>query len=211
VPSAECQAEGKPISVGLTGNIASGKSSVARLFAEWGATLIDADEIVHELERPGTAVFRAIVDRFGSEVVAPDGSLDRPALRTRALSRPDELAALNAIVHPAVAAERARRIEAARAGGARVIVQDIPLLFEVMDPGQFDAVVLVDAPVATRRERLMRSRGLDAATANMMIGVQMPAEQKRRRSTFVIDNTGSMEELRQRARAVWDALNTPKP
>jgi len=206
VPTGESPA---PISVALTGNIASGKSSVARLFAEWGATVIDADSIVHELERPGTPVFRAIVERFGPNVIALDGSLDRPALRARVFGNPSERAALNAIVHPAVAAERENQFRAARAAGARIVVSDIPLLFEVGDPAQFDAVVLVDAQVSIRRDRLMRSRGLDAATADAMISAQMPAEAKRARSTLVIDNDGDLAELETKARAIWHTLTTP--
>jgi len=194
------------LDIGLTGNIASGKSTVARLFGEWGAAVIDADAIVHELEQPGTPVFDAIVERFGPGVIAEDGGLDRPALRALVFGHRNELAALNAIVHPAVAVERRRRIDEARAEGATILVQDIPLLFEVMDPADFDAVVLVDAPLAARRERLERTRGLDRATAQSMIEAQLPAAGKRAGATFVIDNEGSLDLLEQRARAVWDRL-----
>lgn len=194
------------LNVALTGNIAAGKSTVSRLFAKWGATVIDADQIVHDLERPGTPVFDAIVRRFGRDVVAADGTLDRTRLRTRVFAAPAEREALNAIVHPAVAAERERRLAAARRRGDRIVVSDIPLLFEVMDPGAFDAVVLVDAPLAVRRARLMASRGLDQAGADAMIAAQLPAEAKRARSTFVIDNDGDEDTLRTRARAVWQEL-----
>lgn len=193
-------------SVGLTGNVASGKSTVAQLFAAQGAVVIDADRIVHELEQPGTPVFARIVDRFGRDIVAPDGTLDRARLRARVFGSPTDRAALEAIVHPAVAAERERQMHQARARGARLVVHDIPLLFEVMDPGSFDAVVLVDAPATVRRDRLVRTRGLDAATADAMIAAQMPAEAKRARSTFVIDNDGDLAALRDRALTVWRAL-----
>jgi dephospho-CoA kinase len=193
--------------IGLTGNIASGKSTVARLFQEWGAEVIDADAIVHELERPGTPVFRAIVDRFGIDAVAQDGTLDRAALRRMVFDDRVALAALNAIVHPAVAAERRERIADAESRGVRILVEDIPLLFEVMDPAQFDAVVLVDAPLAARRERLERTRGLDPATAESMIKAQMPAEKKRARATYLIDNDGNFEKLERRAEEVWKALS----
>jgi dephospho-CoA kinase len=192
--------------VGLTGNIAAGKSTVARLFAEWGATVIDADAIVHDLQRPGTPVFRAIIDHFGTEFVAEDGGLDRAALRTRVFSDRQELAALNAIVHPAVAAERARLLAEAEAAGTRLVIHDIPLLFEVADPKEFAAVVLVDAPVAARRERLERTRGLGRAEAESMIAAQMPSVEKRRKATYVIDNDGSFEQLEARARLVWKSL-----
>ena len=191
------------LTVALTGNIASGKSTVTRLFAEWGATIIDADRIVHDLERPGTPVFRAIVDRFGAGVVATDGSLDRGALRRLVFGNPEELQALNQIVHPAVAAERERQLAAARHRQARIVVNDIPLLFDTGTDSNFDAVVLVDAPVPIRKARLMATRGLDADTADRMIAAQMAAESKRARSTFVIDNDGSEAELERRARDVW--------
>lgn len=194
------------LDVGLTGNIASGKSTVARLFQSWGAALIDADAIVHELERPGTEVFDAIVARFGPEIIAEDGTLDRAALRAIVFNSRSSLAALNGIVHPAVAAERRRQIDEAVANGATILVQDIPLLFEVMDPSQFDAVVLVDAPVAARRERLERTRGIDRATAESMIAAQLPSTEKRKRATFLIDNDGSLDTLEERAREVWARL-----
>ncbi len=194
------------LNVGLTGNIASGKSAVARLFADWGAVVIDADAIVHALEQPGTAVFNAIVAKFGEEVLAPDGLLDRPALRARVFGNRDALAALNGIVHPAVAAERDRQMAEARAARTKVLIQDIPLLFEVMDPKQFDAVVLVDAPVAARRERLERLRGLDPDIAESMIGAQRPSAEKRPKATFIIDNEADFATLEKRAREVWRQL-----
>ena len=137
--------------VALTGNVASGKSSVGRLFADWGATVIDADAIVRELQQPGTPIFERIAARFGPEVVTPDGELDRGRLRALVLADPTARKDLEAIVHPAVAAERERLIDEARRRGAAIVVSDIPLLFEVMDPQAFDAVVLVDAPEQIRR------------------------------------------------------------
>jgi dephospho-CoA kinase len=194
------------LNVALTGNIASGKSTVARLFADWGATVIDADEIVRSLQRPGTPQFDAIVQRFGSTVIAADGGLDRAALRRMVFSDSAARGDLNDIIHPAVAKERERRLAAAAAAGASVVVSDIPLLFEVSDPTKFDAVVLVDAPVDVRRGRLMKLRQLDRAAAEAMMGAQLPADQKRSRSTYVIDNDGDFDRLRQRARMVWEAL-----
>jgi dephospho-CoA kinase len=199
------------LSVALTGNVAAGKSTVGRLLEGWGATLIDADRIVHRLEQPGTPVFDAIVRRFGRDVLAADRTLDRARLRDRVFADPLEREALNAIVHPAVAVERERLVREARRRGDRIVVNDIPLLFEVMDPGAFDAVVLVDAPVALRRERLMRSRGLDRAAADAMIEAQMPAELKRSRSTFVIDNDADLETLRERVAQVWRELQRRGP
>lgn len=194
------------IHVALTGNIAAGKSSVARLFAEWGATVIDADAIVHELQRRGTAVFDAMVAQFGRGILRPDGRLDRPALRRLVTADPAARAALEAIVHPAVARRREALIAEAGARGAVVVVSDIPLLFEVADPEAFDYVVLVEAPEPVRRARLVETRGLDPGEADRLIATQMPSEAKRARSDFVIDNSGSEAALEAAAAAVWQAL-----
>ena len=194
------------LNVALTGNVASGKSSVVRLFHAWGATIIDADAIVRRLQRPGTAVFQAIVDRFGPQALAPDGSLDRPALRARILADPAEKRALEAIVHPAVEAERRRLMLRAGSRKGAIVINDIPLLFEAMDPARFDAVVLVDAPEPVREERLIQQRGLPPADAARLIAAQLPAAAKRARAHFIIDNDGSREMLRDRAWQVWRKL-----
>lgn len=194
------------LSVGLTGNVAAGKSTVAGLFAAWGARIVDADRIVRALQEPGTPVHAAIIARFGPAVLHADGSLNRAALRAAVLADDAARRDLEAIVHPAVRAERDRMLAAARHDGAPVVVQEIPLLFETTDPSGFDAVVLVDAPVAVRRARLMGERRLSAEEADRLIAAQMPAEEKRARSTWVIDNTGSREALVQAASRVWEAL-----
>jgi dephospho-CoA kinase len=191
--------------VGLTGNIAAGKSTVAALFRGWGATIIDADEIVRELQAPGNAVHAAIVDWFGPAVVAGNGELDRAALRARVLADRDGLAALNRLVHPAVAERRRELLMAAGRRGDRIVVSDIPLLFEADDPAGFDAVVLVDAPAEVRRARLAE-RGLSPGEAERLMAAQHPAAAKRARSDFVIDNDGDRATLERAAREVWTAL-----
>ena len=192
--------------VGLTGNVASGKSTVLELFRRWGAAATDADLLAREAVRPGTAALAAVVTQFGPGVLEADGALDRAALRRRVFADPRELAALNAIVHPEVRRLAALREREAALAGARLIVHDVPLLFEVLDPADFDAIVLVDAPAALRRERLVLSRGLSPAEADTLIAAQMPSEAKRLRSHYVIDNGGSREALEERARAVWALL-----
>jgi dephospho-CoA kinase len=194
------------IHLALTGNVAAGKSSVARLFAEWGATIIDADAIVHELQQPGQPVLAQMVRRFGRDILRPDWRLDRPALRRRVLDDPDARAALEAIVHPAVVARREELIAEAAARGASVVVSDIPLLFEAADPNAFDGVILVDAPVAVRRDRLVTLRGMNPAEADRLIAAQMPSEGKRTRSQYIIDNAGSEADLEAAARRVWDVI-----
>jgi dephospho-CoA kinase len=194
------------LNVALTGNIAAGKSTVVALFRRWGATVIDADELVREVEAPGTPVHAAIVRRFGPEVMSPDGSLDRAALRSKVLADGAALAALNALVHPAVERRREALVDAAWKRGDRIVVNDIPLLFEALDPDQFDAIVLVDAPVAVRRARLRGLRGLSAEDADRMIAAQMATDRKRKKSQYVIDNDGTLDELERRARAVFAEL-----
>lgn len=192
--------------VGLTGNIASGKSTVARRFAAHGATLIDADVLSREAVATGSPAYRAIVDRWGSDVTLPDGSLDRASLRARVFAETEELDALNAIVHPEVSRLRDELIADARARGDAIVVCDIPLLFEKKLAEEFDRIVLVDAPRPVRLERIVRQRGLDATEAMKMIAAQMPAELKRARADYIIDNTGTIAELEQRADDVWNEL-----
>ena len=192
--------------IGLTGNIAAGKSTVARLLAARGANLVDADLLAREAVRPGTPALASIVERWGPGVLAPDGALDRPALRAVVFDRPAELEALNAIVHPEVGRLRDRALDAARARGDRTVVCDVPLLFERDLAGDFDAVVLVDAPRDLRLERLVHDRGLREPEAMAMIAAQMPAELKRARVDHVIENAGTREALEARVDAVWQAL-----
>jgi dephospho-CoA kinase len=194
------------LNVALTGNIAAGKSAVAALLRQWGATIIDADAIVREVQAPGSPVVGQIAERLGHAVVGPDGALDRPALRRLVLEDADALAALNRIVHPAVHARRAELLRAAAAHGDRIVVSDIPLLFEAADPGEFDVIVLVDAPEQLRLERLMTHRGLSRDEARRMMQTQLPARDKRARSDFVIENDGDLAELARRTARVWHAL-----
>jgi dephospho-CoA kinase len=200
------------LNVALTGNIAAGKTRVAELFRRWGATVIDADTLVREVQAPGTPEFAAIEARFGSAVVAPDGTLDRARLRAVVFADPDARHALEAIVHPAVARRRRELLTEARARGDRVAVSDIPLLFESMDPAEFDAVVLVDAPESIRLERLVRRRGITPEKARLIMAAQWPSEQKRSwrgpagRAPLVIENDADFATLERRARAAWDAL-----
>ncbi|MHB0948837.1 MAG: dephospho-CoA kinase [Gemmatimonadaceae bacterium] len=193
--------------VGLTGNIASGKSTVARLFAEYGATVIDADVLARDAVEPGTRALQKIRERWGYDILAPDGSLDRTALRHEVFADPEELEALNAIVHPEVERMRREAIEAARLRGDRIVVCDIPLLFEKGLAEHFDRLVLVDAPRAMRLDRLQRERNLPTAEAMAMIAAQMPAELKRARADIVIDNDGPLEALAARAAEVWNVID----
>ena len=194
------------LNVALTGNVAAGKSTVVDLFRKWGATVIDADALAREAQAPGSAVLAAIAARFGADVLGQDGTLDRAALRGKVMGDDTALAALNAIVHPAVQQRRLELQRAAQERGDAIVINDIPLLFEVLDPAQFDAIVLVDAPVALRRTRLRALRGLSNQDADRMIAAQMPAERKRPQSQYVIENAGTMAELEQQAESVFAQL-----
>ena len=192
--------------VGLTGNIASGKSTVAQLFRRWGATVIDADVLARQAVNVGMPAYHAIVERWGEGVTAPDGPIDRRELRQRVFSDSEQLEALNAIVHPEVQRLRDELVDEARRRGDRIVICDIPLLFERRLAEQFDRIVLVDAPRPVRMDRLVRDRGLETTEAMKMIASQMPAELKRARADYLIDNTGTPDELEVRTREVWDAL-----
>lgn len=192
--------------VGLTGNIGSGKSTVAQLLSERGATIIDADVLARRAVELGTAAFDKIVARWGTEVLAPDGHLDRAALRRVVFSDQEQLEELNQIVHPEVERLRSRLVEQARHRKDRIVVCDIPLLFERHMTDRFDRIILVDAHRAVRLERLVKDRGLRETEAMEMIASQMPAELKRARADFVIDNDGTLTQLERRVHDVWTAL-----
>jgi dephospho-CoA kinase len=179
---------------------------VAAELRRLGARLIDADAIVYELQRPGEAVYQAIVERFGSSVVDAAGQLDRRALRFAILNNPRVKADLEAIVHPAVQRRQAELIAQAKAEYVSVVIVDIPLLFEVTDPAAFDGIILVDAPTALRRQRLTDDRGLSSAEADQLIAAQLPAEAKRAWSTWIIENAADRETLIRRVDQVWREL-----
>jgi dephospho-CoA kinase len=192
--------------VGLTGNIASGKSTVARMLEERGVPVIDADVLAREAVAAGSPALAAIVARWGAGMLAADGSLDRAALRRIVFANPAERLALDAIVHPEIKARRDRLVAAARARSERVIVCDIPLLFEAGLEDEVDVVLLIDAPRDARLERLVRDRGLSRAEALAMIDAQLPSGHKRAKSDYVIDNDGTLDALRTRAGETWRAI-----
>jgi dephospho-CoA kinase len=192
--------------VGLTGNIAAGKSTVARIWRSLDATVVDADVLARQAVEPGTPAYGRILGEWGPAVVAEDGGLDRAALRRIVFADPDARERLEGIVHPAVGTLRYAAYRDAEARGERVVVADVPLLFEAGLVDEFDAVVLVDAPEEERLRRLVEDRGLDPAEARQMIAAQMPSALKRARADFVIENTGTRMELDRRAREVWSEL-----
>jgi len=193
--------------VALTGNIASGKSAVARVWKESGARVVEADALARMAVVPGSPGLQRIVERWGDTVLQPSGELDRGALRAVIFRDPEERRVLESIVHPEVSRLRDEACREAEAAGASLIVADIPLLFEVGLEGDFDTVVLVDAPEDLRLERLVRDRGLAPEEARRMIDSQWPSQPKRAAADFVIDNAGSLATLEDLAREVWADLN----
>jgi len=193
--------------VGLTGNIGSGKSTVAQMLSERGATIIDADVLARRAVEAGTPAFAKIVARWGSSILAPDGHLDRAALRRVVFADHAQLEELNQIVHPEVERLRGRLIDQAKRRGDRVVVCDIPLLFERHMTDRFDRIVLVDSHRAIRLERLVKERGLRETEAMEMIAAQMPAELKRARADFIVENDGTFAQLERRVNDVWTALS----
>jgi dephospho-CoA kinase len=192
--------------IGLTGNIASGKSAVSDMLAARGATIVDADVLAREAVMKGSPALDAIVERWGSGVLDKDGNLDRAALRHVVFDNQEDLDALNEIVHPEVLKRRTDEIASARARGDKVVVCVIPLLFERHLAEEFDSIVLVDAPRSDRLDRIVRDRGIDEAEAMKMIAAQMPSDLKRARADYVIENSGTMEDLEEEVNRVWDAI-----
>ncbi|MGV9453351.1 dephospho-CoA kinase [Streptomyces sp. NPDC003635] len=192
------------LKVGLTGGIGAGKSEVSRLLVACGAVLIDADRIAREVVAPGTPGLAAVVDAFGADVLAADGSLDRPKLGSIVFADPDRLAVLNSIVHPLVGA-RSRELEQAAAEDA-VVVHDVPLLTENGLAPLYDVVVVVDASTETQLDRLVRLRGMSEEDARARMAAQVTREKRREIADIVIDNDVPLEELRRRVRDVWDEL-----
>lgn len=194
------------IRIGLTGTLGAGKSTVGRLFERWGARRIDADELAREAVEPRSPILEALREMFDDGVLTDDGSLDRAALRRRVAGDPEARRRLEAIVHPEVRRLREERLARARAEGVRVVVEEVPLLFEVGMEGLYEAVVVVDAPREVRRARVEEERGLGPGEFDALDGAQMDPEEKRRRADGVIWNDGSLEALEEEARKVWDAL-----
>jgi dephospho-CoA kinase len=188
--------------VGLTGGIGSGKSTVAAALVARGAVLIDADQIVHDLQRPGTVVFNEMVDCFGEGIVAVDGSLDRKAVAEIVFGDPDALAKLGAIVHPRVHEEIERRVQE-QAETDSVVVLDIPLLGETGWPGILGTIV-VDLPPEVAVDRLVAHRGFAESDARARIEAQMDREERLAFADFVVDNSGTVDDLTAEVGRAWE-------
>jgi dephospho-CoA kinase len=190
--------------VGLTGGVASGKSTVSAMLAKLGAVVVDADVLAREVVAPGTDGLAEVVAAFGPEVLRAEGALDRPAVGAIVFADQEKRRVLEGIIHPRVRA-RAAEIEAAAPEGA-VVVHDIPLLTETGQAGSFDAVVVVDVPVETQVERMVSLRGMSPEDAQARVDAQASREERLAVATYVVDNTGTLEELRDRVHSVYAEL-----
>lgn len=190
--------------VGLTGGVASGKSTVSAIFAELGAVIIDGDLLAREVVERGTPGLAAVVEAFGPELLTPEGDLDRAALGAIVFNDVDQRKLLESIVHPLIF-ERYAELEGAT-GPDDLVVHDIPLLAEGGRAGEFDAVVVVDVPEEVQLERMLRDRSWTEDDARSRMAAQATREQRLAIATHVVDNTGTLEELRARVAEVHAAL-----
>jgi dephospho-CoA kinase len=192
------------VRVGLTGGVASGKSTVAALLAELGAVVIDADLLAREVVEKGTPGLAAVVEAFGPEVLTPDGHLDRPRMGAIVFNDPEKRRLLEGIVHPLVFERYAALEESTPEDG--IVVHDIPLLVESGRAAEFDAVIVVDVPHETQVERMLRDRGWTEEDALARIAAQATRDERRAVATYLIENTGTLEDLRQRVTEVFEEL-----
>lgn len=193
--------------VGLTGGIASGKSTIAGMFAGLGARVIDADRLVADLYRPGEAGYDAIVQRYGAEVLREDGQIDRPKLSSVALASPESAAELNALIHPLVIAEQGRLIDAmsSESDEDRIVIVEATLLLESGGRQRFDRIIVVDVDPETQLARA-EARGLDREEAARRMARQMPRDERLRHADYVIDNSGNEKEAERQTRKIFSEL-----
>lgn len=192
--------------VGLTGNVAAGKSAVAELWAREGVPVVSADQLARAAVEPGSAGLARVAELFGPGVIGADGTLDRAAVRRIVFRDDEDRRTLEAVVHPEVRRQRDEWTERQRGAGEAMVVWEIPLLFETGMEKEVDVVVMVDAPPGMRRRRIVETRGLTDEEAEMMMDAQLAAGEKRRQADLVVENDGTREELAMRAAEVLESL-----
>lgn len=196
--------------IGLTGGIATGKSTVAAMLEHRGAIVVDADRLAREVVEPGSPGIERIIDEFGAGMVGPDGGLDRPALATLVFADPERRRALEAITHPLIIELMTQRVAAALGTAAPLVVADVPLLFEsAAAPFPVDGVLLVDSPEDVQVRRLIRRDGLDVDRARRRLNAQMPMSEKRHLASWVIDNGGDPEVTAAQVDSWWSEHVAP--
>jgi dephospho-CoA kinase len=189
--------------IGLTGGIASGKSVVSRMLAERGAHVFDADKLGHEAYAPGSACYRAVVEAFGRDIVAEDGTIDRKALGAKVFGDQVQRKRLEGIVWPWMRGEMERRLDALRRDGVGTVVLEAAVLIEADWLPLVDQVWLVTVPPALARERIMSRNGLTAEQADARIAAQLTDEARARHAGVIIENSGTLEELERRVESEW--------
>ena len=202
--------------VGLTGGIGSGKSTVARLLAERGAIVVDADQVAREVVEPGEPALAAIADRFGPDVIGEDGRLDRPAMAAIVFGDDAARRDLEAITHPRIGERIAQHIADAQAaeeadGRERLVVLDHPLLVESGAAEGYETVIVVEAPLEVRVRRLVQARGMDEGDARARVRAQADDATRRAAATHVVDNSGELDALREQVEAIVDDLGVEGP
>jgi dephospho-CoA kinase len=195
--------------IGLTGGIATGKSSVASMLAARGATVIDSDALAREAVLPGEPTLERVIERFGTGVLLPDGNLDRRQLGRIVFADPAARHDLERITHPRIIELSQQRVAAGLASDAPLVAVDIPLLYEGERESTFPGVLVVYAPPEVQVQRLQERNGLDAAAAQQRLDAQLPIDVKRRRATWVIDNSGDLDATERQVDAWWATVVSP--
>jgi dephospho-CoA kinase len=190
--------------IGVTGGIATGKSTVDRMLEAHGATVIDADELAREVVLAGEPALDEVAARFGREVILPDGTLDRTRLGAIVFADPEARRELERITHPRILELMQERVAAALAGPAPLVAVDIPLLFENAREGMFEGVLLVYAPREVQLRRLHERNGLDESAALQRLAAQLPIDEKRERATWVIENTDGLDATQRAVDQWWE-------
>ncbi|MCL6622172.1 MAG: dephospho-CoA kinase [Syntrophobacterales bacterium] len=194
------------LKIALTGGAGTGKSTVARMFADLGAVVLSADEIAREVVRPHTPVWEALRREFGPDFFHEDGTLNRVKLGRLVFAEPEALGRLNAIVHPAITRELERRLRELALQGTPLVIVEVPLLFETGREGEYDAVIVVDAPLPEQRARLKARDDRGEEEISGLLAAQMPLAEKRRRADYVVDNSGTLDRTRRQVENLWHLL-----
>ncbi|GKU80117.1 dephospho-CoA kinase [Paenibacillus sp. L3-i20] len=192
--------------IGLTGGIASGKSTIGEMLVDLGAKLVDADVIAREIVLPGEPALEAIASLFGQAVLLPDGKLNRPALGAIVFNDAKALSKLEAITHPAIRMRMQERIHSyVEQNPLQLVIGDVPLLYETKQEHLYEGIMVVYVPAKLQIERLMKRNGMTRENAELRVSLQLDIEEKRKRGDWVIDNSGSLEETKQQVLQFWES------
>ncbi len=194
----------------LTGGIATGKSTVAGMLSDLGAQIIDTDRLAREIVEPGTPVLDRITEIFGREYILPSGTLNREMMRNLIMKEPEKRETLNSITHPAIMDKVNELLSEYRSKDIGPVIIDVPLLFETGWDRYFRCIILVYAPPSLQVERLMKRDGIDRKTAGITLNAQMPVDEKKAKSDFIIDNSGPLEKTREQVRMVFRRITAGK-